>query len=93
MDGAWVRQRAAEVVRLGDEVREIAERARRGSEAQWESSAAAAFRRTLDAEVRRLLAVAACIDDAAAALRAHAGALEALGPVPVVGSLLQRVLR
>jgi hypothetical protein len=92
MDGEWVRQRAADVVRLADEVREIAELARRGSEARWESTAAAGFRRSLDAEVRRLLAVAACVDDAAAALRAHAGALEALGPVPVIGSLVHRVL-
>jgi hypothetical protein len=93
VDGAWVRQRAVEAARLAEEVRQIADRARRASDVEWESSAAAAFRGLLDGEVRRLLAVAGAIDDAAAGLRAHAGALEALGPVPLVGALVQRLLR
>jgi phosphoserine phosphatase len=92
VDGAWVRHRAAEAGGLADEVREIAERARRASDAQWESTAATAFRRCLDAEVRRLLAVAAAVDDGAAALRLHAAALEAISPLPVIGAVVQRVL-
>jgi hypothetical protein len=92
VDGTWVGQRAAHAARFADEVRQIADRARRASDAQWESAAAAAFRRILDAEGRRLLAVAGAIDDAAAALRAHAGAVEALGEVPVLGSLARRLL-
>jgi hypothetical protein len=93
VDGAWVRQRAVEAVRLADEVRQVADQARAASGAHWESAAAAAFRGVLDGEVRRLLAVAGAIDDAAAALRAHAGALEALGPASFVGTLIQEVLR
>jgi hypothetical protein len=92
VDGAWVRQRAADVANLGDEVVRIAELARRGSEVEWESTAAASFRAGLDAELRRLLVVARAIDEAAAALRVHAGALETLAPVPLIGSLVQRVL-
>ncbi|MGZ4602311.1 MAG: hypothetical protein ACXV0U_01800 [Kineosporiaceae bacterium] len=92
MDGAWVRQRAAEVAGLADEVRAIAEGVRRAGDVEWRSAAAASFRQGLDAEVRRLLAVAGEVDEGAVALRAHAAAIEALGPVPLVGALLHRAL-
>lgn len=89
MDGAWVRRRAADVAALGDEVARIAAQAGRASELEWESTAARSFRGGLEAELHGLLAVARAIDQAAAALRTHAGALEALPPAPLIGSLIE----
>jgi len=92
VDGTWVRQRAGEVAGLAEEVRSIADRVRRAGDAEWRSTAAAAFRAGLEAEVRRLLVVGGEVDEAAAALRAHADAIETPGPGPLVAGLLRGAL-
>jgi hypothetical protein len=68
--------------------------ARRAADADWESVAAEAYRAQLHAEIERVLAAAVAVDEAAAALVAHALAVEATGswPAQVVSEVVGRLL-
>jgi len=94
VDGDAVRAQAREVAALADEVRRVVAWARRAADADWESLAAEAFRAQLHAEVDGLPAAAAAVDEAAAALVAHALAVDALAssPVHAVGEVVRRLL-
>jgi hypothetical protein len=95
VDADVVRARAREVAALAEEVRALAAWVRRAADADWESVAAEAFREQLHAEIQRVLAAAAAVDEAAAALVAHALAVEATAasPAPVVGEIVGDVVR
>ena len=95
MDGEVLRGTAREVAALADEVRSIAARVRRAADVDWESVAAQAFRAELEEEVERVLTAARRVDEAAAALVAHALAVEAAGPaapLALFGGILRQVL-
>jgi len=91
VDADVARARAREVAALADEVRSVAAWVRRAADADWESVAAEAFRAQLHAEVERVLAAAVAVDEAAAALVAHALAVEA-SPALVVGEVVGQVV-
>jgi hypothetical protein len=91
VDADAVRARAREVAALADEVRGVASWARRAGDADWESVAAEAFRTRLHAEIERVLAAAVAVDEAAAALVAHALAVEAITLSP--GEVVREVVR
>jgi hypothetical protein len=96
LDADVVRARAREVAALADEVRSLAAWVRRAADADWESVAAEAFRAQLHAEIERVLAAAAAVDEAAAALVAHALAVEATAassPALVVSEVVGGVVR
>jgi hypothetical protein len=98
VDGDVVRARAREVAALADEVRSLAAWVRRAADADWESVAAEAFRAQLHAEIERVLAAAAAVDEAATALIVHALAVEATAASPalvvaeVAGDVVRRLL-
>jgi hypothetical protein len=95
VDADAVRARAREVAALADEVRAVAAWARRAADADWESVAAEAFRAELHAEIERVLVTAGAVDEAAAALVAHALAVEAAAtsPAQLVGDVVGEVVR
>jgi hypothetical protein len=84
VDADAVRARAHEVAALADEVRALAAWVRRSADADWESVAAEAFRAELHAEIERVLAAAVAVDEGAAALVAHALAVEATASASAV---------
>lgn len=71
-----VRRSAARVRQIGDDVRQLADRAGAAAAGQWRSTAAATFRQRLAEETARVRAIAAELDDAAEALLRHAAAID-----------------
>lgn len=71
-----VRRSAARIQQIGDDVRRLADRTLTTGAVQWQSTAAARFRRHLGEEVVRVRAVAADLDGAAEALLRHAIAVD-----------------
>jgi hypothetical protein len=95
VDGGDLRSAAREVAAIADEVRAVAARARRAADVDWESVAGEAFRAELHGEVDRVLRAARYVDDAAAALVAHAAAVDAAGPLApltIIGGVVRQVL-
>lgn len=72
-----VRLAASGVQQAAEEVRRLAARAVDAGAAGWRSPAAGRFRDRLAEEVARLHRTAGLLEDAAAALRRHADAVEA----------------
>ena len=66
----------AQVRKLSDDVRALADRTAASGDVRWRSTAAEAFRRRLAEEVARVRSTAAALDEGAAALRRHALALD-----------------
>jgi hypothetical protein len=71
-----VRDSAARIQQIGDDVRRLADRTLAASAGQWRSPAATRFHRCLVEEVARIRAVAADLDGAAEALLRHAVAVD-----------------
>jgi len=71
-----VRRYAGEVAELSDEVRRLAAGLAAARAESWRSLAAEDYRATLEEQQRALAATAAVLDDARAALEAHARAVE-----------------
>ena len=76
MDGNWVRRCAGEVGELSEQVRGLAAGLGVARAESWRSLAAADYRAALEEQQRSLAATAAVLDDARAALEAHARAVE-----------------
>jgi methyl-accepting chemotaxis protein len=76
-DPARLRRLAAALSEMAETVRGHARQVDvRARTVQWESTAAEAFRESVEREVSRLLATAGGLDDASATLRAHARTVE-----------------
>ena len=78
MDGDQVRRLALRVGSLAEEVRAAAARVATASGVRWQSTSAAAFRERLAEQTVQVRRAAVAVDDVAAALNAHARAVEAL---------------
>jgi uncharacterized protein YukE len=76
VDGNWVRRCAGEVGELSEQVRGLAAGLGAARAESWRSLAAEDYRATLEEQQRALAATAAVLDDARAALEAHARAVE-----------------
>ena len=76
MDGSHLTTLARRLHVLADETRREAERMRASVGVTWQSVAADRYRERLADEARHVLAAAACLDDAAAAMSAHARSVE-----------------
>jgi len=77
---------AARVQQMSDDVRRLADQTLGAGAIRWRSVAAAGFRKRLSEEAIRVRSAAAHLDDAAAALRRHAGAIEPVqGPLGLGG--------
>ncbi len=86
---------AAEVGVLGEEVRVVAARLGAAGAQSWRSVAAEEFRARLEEQQRCLASLVVLLDDARAALDAHARAVDAVltGPVGGVASHAAQLLR
>jgi hypothetical protein len=92
MDGDQVRRLALRVGALAEEVRAAAARVAAASGVRWQSTSAAAFRERLGEQTVQVRRAAVAVDDVAAALNAHARAVEASTP-DVAGAVAGAVVR
>lgn len=76
MGGDDARRAAARLQAAADDTRRVADRALAAGTSSWQSAAAARFRRRLAEEVERIRSTAGMLDEAAAAMRRHADALD-----------------